>query len=190
MTEIPSLHTERLILRPFSPTDAPDVKRLAGDPAIADTTLNIPHPYEDGVAEAWIDTHQHLFRGGRGVTFAIALQTSATLVGAISLRTIPRFKRAELGYWIGKPYWGNGYCSEAAQAIIAFAFCELNLNRVMAYHLTRNPASGRVMEKVGMTYEGHLRQHVYKADASGKNGVYEDLRLYAILRDDFRQDCA
>lgn len=53
-------------------------------------------------------------------------------------------------------------------------------------HLTCNPASGRVMEKAGMTYKGHLRQHVYKTDALGKNGVYEDLRLYAILRDEFK----
>lgn len=184
MTEIPSLQTERLILRPFSPKDAPDVQRLAGDVAVSDTTLNIPHPYEDGVAEAWIVTHQHVFAGGQGVTFAITMQTSGELVGTISLRTIPRFNRAEMGYWVGKPYWGKGYCTEAAKAVIAYGFDELNLNRVLAYHLTRNPASGRVMEKAGMRYEGHLRQHVYKANALGSGGVYEDLKLYGIVRDD------
>jgi RimJ/RimL family protein N-acetyltransferase len=179
MTEIPSLQAERLILRPFSCDDAADVKRLAGDPAIADTTLNIPHPYEDGMAEEWIRTHQAVFDEGDGVTFAITLRETGELVGAISLlHTMNRFNRAEMGYWIGKPYWANGYCTEAAKALIAYGFDKMELNRILAYHLTRNPASGRVMAKAGMRYEGHLRQHVMK------NGVYEDLKLYAILRDD------
>lgn len=65
MAEIPSLQTERLILRPFFLQDAPAVKRLAGDLAVADTTLNIPHPYEDGVAEIWIGTHQANFEEGK-----------------------------------------------------------------------------------------------------------------------------
>ncbi len=160
------------------PKDAPDVQRLAGDLAVADTTLNIPHPYEDGMAEEWISTHQAVFDEGDGVTFAITLRETGELIGAISLRTANRFNRAEMGYWIGKPYWAKGYCTEAAKAVIAYGFDELNLNRVLAYHLTRNPASGRVMEKAGMRYEGHLRQHAMK------NGVYEDLKLYAILRDD------
>ncbi|MBE2222892.1 MAG: GNAT family N-acetyltransferase [Anaerolineae bacterium] len=178
MTEIPNLQTERLILRPFSPKDAPDVQRLAGDVAVSDTTLNIPHPYEDGMAEEWISTHQAVFDEGDGVTFAITLRETGELVGAISLRTATRFHRAEMGYWIGEPYWGKGYCTEAAKAVIAYGFDELNLNRVLAYHLARNPASGRVMEKAGMSYEGHLRQHTFR------HGVYEDLKLYGIVRDD------
>lgn len=185
MAEIPSLQTERLILRPFSKKDAPDVQRLAGDPDVADTTLNIPHPYEDGMAEGWMSTHQAAFHEGKGITFAITLRETDELVGAISLRTMNRFNRAEMGYWIGQPYWGNGYCTEAAKAAIAYGFDELNLNKVLAYHLTRNPASGRVMEKAGMSYEGLFRQHVYKANALGKDGVYEDLKMYAILRDEF-----
>ena len=178
MTEIPSLRTGRLILRPFSPKDAPDVQRLAGDVAVADTTLNIPHPYEDGMAEEWISTHQAVFDEGDGVTFAITMRETGELVGAISLRMANRFHRAEMGYWIGKPYWGKGYCTEAVKAVIAYGFDEMELNRILAYHLTRNPASGRVMEKAGMRYEGHLRQHVCK------DGVYEDLKLYGIVRDD------
>lgn len=179
MTQIPSLQTERLILRPFSLKDASDVKRLAGDPAIADTTLNIPHPYADGMAEEWIETHQSTFDGGVGVTFAITLRQSGELAGAIGIRKNMRFNRAEMGYWMGKPYWGKGYCTESAKAVIVYGFDEMELNRIFAYHLTRNPASGRVMEKAGMSYEGHLRQHTLR------KGVYEDLKLYAILRDEF-----
>ncbi len=183
MVEIPRLESERLVLRPFSAKDAPVVQRLAGDPAVAETTLNIPHPYEDGMAESWISTHQPDFDAGKGVTFAITLRETDEVLGAISLR-IEQFSRASMGYWIGKPYWGQGYCTEAAKAAIAYAFDDLGLNKIHATYLPRNPASGRVMEKAGMHYEGYLRQHVYKAEALGKDGVYEDLKLYAVLRDD------
>ena len=67
MKEIPTLETERLVLRPFGLHDAADVQRLAGDRAIADTTLNIPHPYEDGMAEEWIFKHQDAFDKDQGV---------------------------------------------------------------------------------------------------------------------------
>ena len=179
MTEMPTLQTERLTLRPFTLNDAPEVQRLVGDPAIAATTLNIPHPYEDGMAEEWISTHLPRFKQGNGVRFAITLQQTKALLGSIGLTIVRRYNRAELGYWVGKPYWGKGYGTEAAKATIAYGFSQLNLNRIFAYYLTRNPASGRIMEKAGMRYEGLLRQHVFKDD------VYEDLKLYAILREDF-----
>jgi ribosomal-protein-alanine N-acetyltransferase len=184
MTQIPRLQTERLILRPFFPKDASVVQQLAGDPAVAETTLNIPHPYEDGMAEQWIRTHQPDFEAGKSVTFAITLRELDEVIGAISLR-MEQFSRASMGYWIGQPYWGKGYCTEAAKAVIGYAFDDLRLNKVYATYLPRNPASGRVMEKAMMRYEGYLRQHVYKADALGKDGVYEDLKLYAIVRDEY-----
>lgn len=182
MAEIPRLETERLVLRPFSSKDAPDVQRLAGDVAVADTTLNIPHPYYDGRAEEWILTHQPDFDEGKGVTFAITLRETGEVIGAISLRIENRFNRAGMGYWIGMPYWGKGYCTDAVKAVIAYGFDDLKLNKILASYLPRNPASGRVMEKASMSYEGHLRQHALK------DGVYEDLILYAILRDDVESD--
>ncbi|PIE80385.1 MAG: GNAT family N-acetyltransferase [Chloroflexi bacterium] len=178
MAMIPRLETKRLVLRPFSINDAQTVQRLAGDWVVAETMLNVPHPYEDGMAEDWISTHQLDFDEGKGVTFAIARRETDEVVGAISLR-MEQFSRANMGYWIGKPYWSKGYCTEAVKAVFAFSFGELKLNKIYATYFPRNPASGRVMEKAGMHYEGYLRQHVYKA------GVYEDLKLYAILRDEF-----
>jgi ribosomal-protein-alanine N-acetyltransferase len=162
MIQRTTLHTQRLILRPFEIADARDVQRLAGDHAIADTTLNIPHPYEDGMAEQWIATHQPQLEAGEGRVFAIVLQATGELVGAIGLVINHRFDRAELGYWIGRPYWNQDYCTEAGRAILWYGFTELNLHRIHAYHLSRNPASGRVMEKLGMTREGLLRQHAKK----------------------------
>jgi RimJ/RimL family protein N-acetyltransferase len=178
MLRQPNLETERLVLRPFRTADADDVQRLAGDRAVADTTLNIPHPYENGMAEKWISNHRDWFESGEQAVYAVTLRSGATLIGAIGLRIHPEDQRAELGYWIGKAYWGQGYCTEAARALIAFGFERLGLNRIYAHHFARNPASGRVMQKIGMTHEGHLRQQVKKWDA------FEDLELYGILKAD------
>lgn len=183
MKQRPTLKTQRLILRPFELTDAKDVQRLAGDRTVADTTLNVPHPYADGMAENWIATHQPKFEAGELANFAIVLRDSGELVGAIGLGIEKRFDRAELGYWIGAPYWNRGYCTEAGHILLTYGFGTLSLNRVHASHLARNPASGRVMEKLGMTREGIARQHVKKWDR------YEDLVLYGVLKTEWRTDC-
>jgi ribosomal-protein-alanine N-acetyltransferase len=175
----PTIKTERLVLRPFELADAKDVQRLAGARAIADTTLNIPYPYEDGMAEEWISTHQPKFEAGNLCNFAVVLRNSGELIGAIGLVIVSRFERAELGYWIGKPYWQKGYCTEAGRAVLQYGSTVLKLNRIHASHLTRNPSSGRVMQKIGMVREGRARQHVKRWDR------FEDLELYGILREEW-----
>jgi ribosomal-protein-alanine N-acetyltransferase len=175
----PTLETERLILRPFDLSDAPMVQLLAGDEAIASTTLIIPHPYEDGLAEEWIRTHPEAFEKGKFINFAIVLKVSGELIGAIGLTLNQEHVHAELGYWIGKPYWNQGYCTEAAREVIRYGFESLSLNRIHAMHLSQNPASGKVMRKIGMRYEGARRQHVLKW------GSFEDVELYGILRDEY-----
>ncbi len=152
------------------------VKELAGAWEVADTTAHIPHPYEDGAAEMWISSHQKEFDDGDGVTLAITRSADHELLGAISLSIHQTYQLAEMGYWIGKPYWQQGYCTEAARAMLGYAFETLGLNRVQAHHLTRNPASGRVMQKIGMTFEGVLRQAIYRWDR------FDDLAVYSILR--------
>jgi RimJ/RimL family protein N-acetyltransferase len=180
LTDQPTLQTERLILRPFVPADAPEVQRLAGDPLIASTTLSIPHPYPDGAAEQWIAGHAGKFAGGEEVQFAVTRRAGGTLLGAIGLTGISNWhQHAEMGYWIGRAFWGQGYATEAARALLAYAFGQRKLNRVHACHFTRNPASGRVMQKIGMQYEGRQREHVKK------EGLFEDCELYGILRRDF-----
>lgn len=175
----PTLETERLILRPFAVADAANVQRLAGDPAVFATSLGIPHPYEDGVAEEWIATHQEAFQSGKNVTFAVVLRSDNALIGAISLRVNEAHERAELGYWVGKPWWNRGYCTEAARAVLRYGFEGLGLNRICGHHFKRNPASGRVLQKIGMSYEGCLPRHVKKGEG------FEDLECYGILRSDF-----
>lgn len=178
MTLIPTLATARLILRPFMLEDAPTVRALAGEREIAEMTT-IPHPYEEGMAEEWIGTHQRAFEGGELVTWAITRREDGALLGAMSLSLNKANRYAELGYWVGKPYWGRGYCTEAAQEALRYAFEVLGVNRVQARHMTKNPASGRVMQKIGMTYEGTLRQSVYRWEK------FEDMAMYAILREEY-----
>lgn len=177
----PTLNTERLILRPFELADAPEVQRLAGEREIAATTINIPHPYEDGVAEKWIASHPERFQKGEVANFAICESESGKLIGAMTLFFNLEYERAEIGYWIGKPYWGKGYCSEAARAIVRYGFEQRGLNRIFGEYMASNPASGRVMEKIGMKCEGRLRQHVKKW------GELEDMIVYSILKSEFRR---
>lgn len=180
MDKQPTLEAERLKLRPFNLADAPRVQKLAGDKEIARTTLLIPHPYQDGDAEEWIGTHEPSFRKGKSATFAVVLSDIDELIGAIGLTISKNYDRAELGYWIGKPYWRRGYCTEAAQAILKYGFEELKLNRIFAHYMTNNSASGKVMEKIGMSYEGCCRQHVKRW------GEYQDIKIYGILRSDYK----
>jgi [ribosomal protein S5]-alanine N-acetyltransferase len=176
----PTHNTRRLTLRPFTLDDAQRVYRLVQDRKIADTTLAIPYPYEKGMAETWIGKHQEGFDQGKSVHFAITLTESGELVGAIGMAIEPEHSCSEIGYWIGVPYWGQGYCTEAVAAVLEYGFQVKKLNRIYAVHFKRNPASGRVMQKNGMSYEGCLRQHVRKWDA------YEDLVQYGILQEEWQ----
>jgi RimJ/RimL family protein N-acetyltransferase len=175
--KLPTIRTARLVLRPFEPADAARVQQLAGAREIAMNTTLIPHPYPDGAAEEWIAAQEQKSEEGH-INFAI---DDGDLVGVAGLRVQREFERAEIGYWLGIPYWGRGYATEAVGAIIRYGFEELSLNRIYAGYFSRNRASGRVMEKNGMKQEGVLRQHVKKWDA------FVDVVYYGILRSEWRQ---
>ena len=176
---LPTLETPRLILRPFRLADAPDVQRLAGERAIAETTATIPHPYPDGLAEEWISNLTDQFARGENLTLAVTRRADGALLGAISLEINAAMQRAELGYWIGKPFWNHGYGSEAARALVRHAFDVLHLRRVFAQQFGRNPASGKVLQKAGLRHEGVLRGHIVKW------GTADDIHVYGALRDEW-----
>lgn len=182
-TKLPRLVTERLVLCAFDLADAPTVERLAGAREVADATLNVPHPYPPGAAVEWISTHPADWEQGERLTLAIRLRESPEdLIGATSLSISATHRHGELGYWIGATFWGMGYATEAARVFIAYAFTELGLHRIQARHFQRNPASGRVMQKLGMQLEGVHR------DAYLRWGRFEDTALYGVLAPEWGAD--
>ena len=176
---LPVLVTPRLRLRPYGPADAGDVQRLAGAKAVADTTLLIPHPYPDGAAEAWISTHPAKWAAHEELVLAITLPATGELVGSIGLVLTATKAQAELGYWIGVPYWNRGFATEAVQEVLDFGFGTLELTRIQAHHLAHNPASGRVMAKAGLRREG------FGAQTLLKDGRLHDVVFHGMSRADW-----
>ncbi|MCC6906400.1 MAG: GNAT family N-acetyltransferase [Phycisphaerales bacterium] len=181
MTTAPTIQTQRLTLRPFAAEDAPAVYEYARHKQVAATTATIPHPYTMQDAVEWIEAVAGNVVGGSTFNFAIVVRDSAALIGAIDLRLEPDNQLADIGYAIHPDCWNRGYVTEAASAIVEYGFETLGLNRIHAHHLASNPASGRVMEKIGMRREGVMRQRICKW------GELIDVVHYAILRCDYEQ---
>jgi len=173
------IETRRLLIRPYEVEDSESLVKLIGDPVIAATTLNIPHPYTIKDAHDFIGKQESDRNCNRSLNLAIIDKGTQTLVGGIGLSLARNHDRAELGYWIGFDYWNSGYATEASVAVIEHGLYELELNHIEAHHLADNDASGRVMEKVGMRRIGIMPQYVKK------DGKYTNIVMYCILRDDY-----
>jgi len=174
-----ALRTERLVLNALTEEDLPALVALAGDRAIADTTISVPHPLDADGARQWLARLEQAMADGSAETFAVREHAGGSLVGMVSLRNVDReHEEAELSVWVGVPFWGRGYATEAARAAVAHGFDTLRLNRLVAHHMVRNPAAGRMLAKLGFRQEGLLRERVRKW------GVYEDVVLMALLRRD------
>lgn len=192
-TNLNLLWTDRLILRKPAPSDVEQIERLLNDKEIASNTRSIDYPYPKGGAIKWIESQNKLRACGDAYVFSICekaaqqnnenengLANQLKMIGAIGFEINKTDENAELGYWIGREYWNRGYCTEACRRVIEFGFETLGLQKICSHHLKRNPASGRVLEKVGMTFEGLRRKHVRKW------GVFEDVAFYGILAGDQR----
>lgn len=150
-----TVNTERLTLRPFVEGDAARVSDLAGDIDVSRMATAIPHPYPPEAAEGWILLQDQGRRRRADYPFAIDAGTDIGVVGAVGLHCNGTAGEYELGYWVGKPYWGRGYATEAARAAVDWAREELALTRLFAGHFEDNPASARVLEKVGFVPTGN-----------------------------------
>ncbi len=148
------IQTERLILRPYQQSDAPQLRRLANDFDIAKMVASFPYPYPDGLAERWIGTHDDL--RARDAGYPLAIEKNGELLGSIGIERCEGGD-SELNYWLGKAAWGQGIGSEAARAVLAFAFDELKLSYVRARHIADNLASARVLAKMGFLGTGRNR---------------------------------
>jgi ribosomal-protein-alanine N-acetyltransferase len=179
MPDQPTVEARRLRLRPLGPRDAAAIQAAASARVIADTMISLPHPYPDGEAERYLARQQSEREQGRAATFAIERKLDGRFCGLVEVREIDQeHSQAELSFWLAVEAWGRGYMTEAIEATTRYGFRDLGLNRLYAYHMLRNPASGRVLEKNGFRREGLLRQRVRKW------GRFEDVVLWAILRRD------
>lgn len=169
------IETERLVLRPLTEADIPELVPLIGDRRVAATTLRIPHPFHEQDARDFLSSPAK----ENELRLGIRLRDSGTFIGGIGLHPYAEHKRAEIGYWLGVPYWGHGYATEAARAVVKHGFEKFQLNRIFAAHFKHNPASGRVLAKAGMKYEGCMRQNILKW------GEFIDVEVYSILKQEF-----
>lgn len=175
---LPTIRTQRLLLRPLSMRDDKDMFRYCSDPAVSRHVLWDTHPnirYTRSCLRAAI----RQYKAGQPATFGIERQSDHRLIGTIGFMWVNTDHRsAEVGYSLARDCWNQGYATEALRAALHYGFHTLRLNRIEAQHEADNPASGRVMEKAGMQYEGTLRSRVFN------KGHFSDVRLYARLRTD------
>jgi RimJ/RimL family protein N-acetyltransferase len=168
------IQTDRLTLTHFGEADIPELVPLIGAREVAANTLRIPHPYEEKHAREFLAS----VAKENELRLAIRLRGEGRICGGIGLHPDMQHHRAELGYWIGVPYWGNGYATEAARAVVRHGFEQFQLNRIFASHFKDNQASGNILRKIGMKHEGCMRQAIFKW------GKFIDVEMYSILREE------
>lgn len=174
--ELPHIKTERLIMSSPHVSDLEKIKSILNtNEDYSKNTVNIPYPYTIENAKFWLNLAEVGIKNQNQFIFVIRLKNTNELIGGIDLGVNKQFHKAELGYWLDKKHWNNGFATEATKAIINFGFKELNLKRIFATHFEENLSSGRVMEKAGMKKEGILKCHTFK------NGKYQNHILYAVI---------
>ncbi len=178
-SHLPSLVTKRLIVRPVRIGDAQDLFDYSRDPEVARHVLWEAHKSVHQTRQ-YVRFLLRQYRLCAPSSFVIELRQTGRVIGTIGYMWVqPENRSAEVGYSLSRAYWNQGIMSEALSAVVEFGFESLHLNRVEAQHESDNPASGRVMEHVGMRHEGHLRQRLYN------KGRFVDVELYAVLKADF-----
>lgn len=181
MQTFPTIETERLRLSALQVEDIPTIVQHAAHPDIHANTLNIPYPYEALDAIRWINMAYEGKKKGTDLILAIRNKTTDSLMGGIGLVFNERSNRAEVGYWLGATFWNKGYMSEAAIALMEYAFDRLALNKITSHHFDYNPASGKVMQKMGMQQEGVCVDHILAHEK------YHTIILYGITKSQFQE---
>ena len=180
----PTLHTTRLLLRPPSDGDVAAIHDIHRHKAVADGVLTIPHPHTIDDARAWLTRLRAPAAEGRlNFIWLICIAESGEAVGDCGLHIDLKHRRGVLGYLVRPDHWGRGIVTEALRAVVEHAFDRLDppLIRVEADHYPENPASGRVLEKLGFQREGVLRSYIIK------HGVPRDAVRWSMLAGDLRR---
>lgn len=177
---LPRIETQRLVIRRITMADVGDIYEYGRDPEVARHVLW--DAYQSvGEAKTYVKYVQRQYRLNEPASWGIELKATGRLIGTIGFMWWNQeYRSAEVGYSLSHAYWNQGLMTEALRAVVHFGFEEMNLNRIEAQHETTNPASGRVMEKIGMKKEGVLRQRLRN------KGKYVDVALYAVLRGEWR----
>ena len=180
--EVPSIQTERLVLRALRFSDAAAIFSYAKDPEVAQYTLWDPHQTVRD-SQAFLDFASDQYRAGMMFVWGITVKPDTRVVGTVGLANhAAQHLRAELGFALGRDYWNQGITTEAARAVLGFGFSALGLNRIEAHCIPANLASARVLQKIEMKLEGLLRQRQMI------KGQLEDLELYALLKSDWERE--
>jgi len=161
-------------LRGIEESDLVRIAELANDKEIARVAASLPYPYTAADARTWYDylqanRHEHVF----------AICADGKMAGVIGLVHEAAHSRAELGYWLGRAYWGKGYASAAAEMMVGYAFASLGVNKVYANCFAVNTASRRVLQKCGLKHEGTQRRHHVRM------GQTHDVLLFGLLKEDY-----
>jgi RimJ/RimL family protein N-acetyltransferase len=165
-----------LLLRPFGVEDASFVAATLADVRVTQTLLDYPESITVATATDWIHTTLQHLTVGDAYIFAMVRQADEEVLGCIDIELQAGHRRADMAYWLHPNYWGHGYTTEAAHAILHFAFNTLHLHRVYAQCLAHNRASERVMIHVGMTHEATFHEAVHK------DGQYYDMLVYGLVK--------
>ena len=166
-------------LRPVTKRDARSLYEHARDKEISRYTF-VPHPYTVEDALRFIRHSRKQARAGKEYHFGIALNATGQIVGMVGMEHISQqHQRAEVGYWLGKSFWGRGYASEALRLMLKFAFEHLKLNRITAGVMHPNTASARMLKRVGFTCEGRFRRSFLQY------GQWMDELRFGILKEEF-----
>lgn len=177
LKDLPTLYTERLILRRCNRKDIPAMYAVASNPNVTKYVMWNPHASIEATTE-FVEGMIAQYAEGTCHAWAICDRETDTFMGLITFTNIrAKHFKGELGYWIGEPYWGKGYMTEALGAVVDYAFNTLGMHRISAGHLVENPASGRVMQKIGMQFEGIRREDTFL------DGAFHDIARYAIINE-------
>jgi len=180
MTDFKLKVREGIHLSAIRETDKPAVLQHLQTSDIYRTTMHIPHPYVEADADSWIAKRiEHTKRVGKEASLAIR-DHQGFFIGAVGADNFEPslIHTAEIGYWLARPFWGQGIMTDVVRAYVRYAFDELHVLRLTAHVLEFNAASARVLEKNGFKLEGRFRKHFLK------DGELLDARFYGLLKED------
>jgi RimJ/RimL family protein N-acetyltransferase len=180
---MPELMTQRLMLRELGELDWPAVHEYASDPEVVRYMLWGPNTAAESLGFVQRAMEYRCEQPRMVYDLAVIIKAQGRLIGGCGIQVLDNSddREGEIGYCFNRRYWGHGYATEAARALVEFGFSELGLHRISATCDPENVPSARVLEKIGMQREGHLREHKWQ------RGRWRDSLLYAILEHEWRR---